>query len=661
MKPLALLLMPLLLVAPMMATAQAAKPHELEDFIRRQQFRQLKISPTGEYLAATVPIGRKTALVILRRADNKVLANLSIPGDRTQVEDFWWVNNERVLLSAAEKIGALEAPQSTGDLYAINFDGSGGGLLVGQSLMVDHTNSHIQTKQEGDVAADLVDDLPADDKNAIISITPFTDDPYTRAERMNVYSGRRVTIAQAPVRNASFVTDHAGNVRFAIGEDIDLSRRLYHRAVDSKEWTLVSDTRADGLAKVPLGFSPDDKIAYLRVEHADGPDSIDAWDPATGQSHEVFRDDDTDPQALYVGDRLVGVEVLDGLPRREFFDPESKYAKLYRKLERAFQGQDIAITSVTADESLALVFVHSDRNPGDFYLFDTNSNKASYLLSRGQWIDPERTAQTRPVQFAARDGKTLHGFLTAPVGAEAKNAPMILYVHGGPFGIHDEWGYDSDVQMLAAHGYAVLQVNFRGSGNHGRAFEEAGRRQWGGAMQDDLTDATRWAIQQGIADPRRICIYGASYGAYASLMGVVKEPTLYRCAAGYVGVYDLPTMHTDGDIKETGSGKNYVAEWIGSPDDIAKVSPNRLADRIKVPVLLAAGGEDERAPIQHTQMMEKALRAAGVPVEAYYYPTEGHGFYKVENERDYYGKLLAFFQKQLGGRAPVVVAGDGKR
>ncbi len=661
MKPLALLLMPLLLVAPMMATAQAAKPHELEDFIRRQQFRQLKISPTGEYLAATVPIGRKTALVILRRADNKVLANLSIPGDRTQVEDFWWVNNERVLLSAAEKIGALEAPQSTGDLYAINFDGSGGGLLVGQSLMVDHTNSHIQTKQEGDVAADLVDDLPADDKNAIISITPFTDDPYTRAERMNVYSGRRVTIAQAPVRNASFVTDHAGNVRFAIGEDIDLSRRLYHRAVDSKEWTLVSDTRADGLAKVPLGFSPDDKIAYLRVEHADGPDSIDAWDPATGQSHEVFRDDDTDPQPLYVGDRLVGVEVLDGLPRREFFDPESKYAKLYRKLERAFQGQDIAITSVTADESLALVFVYSDRNPGDFYLFDTNSNKASYLLSRGQWIDPERTAQTRPVQFAARDGKTLHGFLTAPVGAEAKNAPMILYVHGGPFGIHDEWGYDSDVQMLAAHGYAVLQVNFRGSGNHGRAFEEAGRRQWGGTMQDDLTDATRWAIQQGIADPQRICIYGASYGAYASLMGVAKEPTLYRCAAGYVGVYDLPTMHTDGDIKETGSGKNYVAEWIGSPDDIAKVSPNRLADRIKVPVLLAAGGEDERAPIQHTQMMEKALRAAGVPVEAYYYPTEGHGFYKVENERDYYGKLLAFFQKQLGGRAPVVVAGDGKR
>ena len=217
----ALLLMPLLLVAPAMANAQAAKPHDLEDFIRRQQFRQLKISPTGEYLAATVPVERKTALVILRRADNKVLAKLSIPGDRTQVDDFWWVNNERVLLTAAEKIGALEAPQPTGDLYGINFDGSSGGLLVGQSLVVDRTSSHIQPKQEGDVAADLVDDLPSDDKNAIISITPFTDDPYTRAERMNVYSGRRVTIAQAPVRNAAFVTDHAGNVRFAIGEDIE--------------------------------------------------------------------------------------------------------------------------------------------------------------------------------------------------------------------------------------------------------------------------------------------------------------------------------------------------------------------------------------------------------------------------------------------------------
>ena len=214
--------------------------------------------------------------------------------------------------------------------------------------------------------------------------------------------------------------------------------------------------------------------------------------------------------------------------------------------------------------------------------------------------------------------------------------------------------------MLAAHGYAVLQVNFRGSGNHGYAFHNAGRRQWGGKMQDDITDATKWVIQQGIADSSRICIYGASYGGYASLMGVAKEPDLYRCAAGYVGVYDLPTLHTNDITRDSKLGRNYVLEWIGPKEELAAVSPNRMASRIKVPVFLAAGGEDRQAPIQHTEMMEKALRAANVPVEALYYPTEGHGFYKTENEREYYGKLLTFFQRHLGGRAPVIVASEKK-
>jgi len=662
MKPFALLLTPLLLAAPLLAGAQTKPPapHDLEDFIREARFERIKISPTGDYLAAVIPVGRKTALAILRRADNKPMALMPIPGDRTRVENFWWVNDERIVLSSEEKMGALERPQPTGDLYAIDFNGKQGQLLVGQSLMVAQTGSHVQAKREERVAATLIDDLPNDDKFVIIGVTPFTDDPYTRVQRMNVYTGQRMTIAQAPVRNAGFVTDHAGNVRLALGTDIDLSDRLYHRTAGSNEWTLLNDTRTTGLRKIPLGFSPDDKTVYLLAEHKDGPDSIDAWDPATGESHEVFRDDDVDPQPLYVGGELVGAEFMDGLPRREFLDPQGTYAKLYRKLERAFAGQDVAITSVTKDDGLALVYAGSDRNPGDYYLFDAKSNNASLLLSREDWIDPERTASMKPVDFAARDGKRIHGYLTSPVGGEAKNAPTIVYVHGGPYGIQDVWGYDPEVQMLAAHGYAVLQVNFRGSAGYGRAFGEAGRRQWGLSMQDDVTDATRWAIDQGIADPSRICIYGASYGAYASLMGVAKEPALYRCAAGYVGVYDLPTLHTDGDIRETGSGKNYVAEWIGPKDEVAKVSPNRMADRIKVPVFLVAGGEDERAPIQHTQMMEKALRAAGVPVEAYYYPTEGHGFYKVENERDFYAKLLTFFHKQIGGRAPVV-APTGKK
>ena len=649
-----------LLLSPLLSAAQAAKPYDIEDFIRKQKFEDIKISPTGEYYAASVRVERKTALAILRRSDNKVMASMSIPGDRTHVDDFWWVNADRVLLSTAEKIGALEAPQPTGELYAVNVDGGKGGILVGQSFRGEGPGTRIQPRKVEHVAAFLVDDLPGNDKDVIISVSPFTADPFTRIEKMDVYTGRRMPITQAPVRNAEFFTDNAGKVRFASGEDIDLSKRLYYREPDGNEWKLVSDTGQSGIAQYPLGFSADDKTVYLQIEQEQGPDAIVAWDIAADKKTEVFRDDNTDPTPIYVEGKLYGVRLMDGLPRTHFFDPQSAVAKLYRKLEKAFDGQRVEITSMTADGKTALVLVNGDRNPGDFFIFDSTNNKADRLLGRKEWLDPRQVAEVNPVSFKSRDGLDIHGYLTVPVGGEAKNAPLIVYIHGGPFGIYDAWGFDQDTQILAAHGYAVLQVNFRGSGNHGRAFYLAGKRQWGGKMQDDITDATRWAIQQGIADPKRICLYGASYGGYASLMGVAKEPDLYRCAAGYVGVYDLPTMHADGDIRDRASGRTYLNEWIGPKEDIASVSPTRLASRIKVPVFLAAGGEDERAPIQHTEMMEKALRNAGVPVEAVYYPTEGHGFYKLENEREFYFKLLSFFQKHLGGRAPVVVAAAAK-
>jgi dipeptidyl aminopeptidase/acylaminoacyl peptidase len=207
----------------------------------------------------------------------------------------------------------------------------------------------------------------------------------------------------------------------------------------------------------------------------------------------------------------------------------------------------------------------------------------------------------------------------------------------------------------------VLQLNFRGSGGYGESYKSAGAREWGGQMQDDLTDATRWAVAQGIADKARICLFGGSYGGYASLMGVAKEPDLYRCAVGYVGVYDLPTMFKEGDVPDRASGANYLRDWLGSDQaKLVAASPNRMANRIKVPVFLAAGGEDERAPIVHSQMMEKALRTAGVPVETLYYDTEGHGFYKLEHRKEFYTRLLAFLSRNLGGGVAIAGGGEAK-
>lgn len=643
--------------------AQAAPGVDVAGFVKPDSFEQIKISPDGKYYAATVPAEDNSILVILSRADNKVMGGFGL-GKNTYIADFDWVNAERVVFATARKSGGLDQPYLTGNLYAMNADGSGKDILVGQDVNVMSTGTHIQTKKTEMIAAFLIDDLPDDDKNVLIMARPFSGDTFNRVEKMDVYSGKRVPVARSPVRNADYLADGKGVVRFAWGRDLQNANKLYYRPVAASDWTKTEDWKelnneaASDHVEIPLGFSSDDRYAYLLVEQASGPDAIAAYDTTDGSRKTVLRDAVGDPDRIIRAlekphGAPVGAFIAGGKPHTVFFDEASAEARLYRSLEAAFPGNTVAITSKTSDGALALVEVRSDRNPGSFYLFDTVNKKAGFLLARRDWIDPEQMAEVRPFELKARDGLSLHGFLTIPHGSDGKNLPMVVLPHGGPFFERDEWGFDIDPQLLAAAGYAVLQVNFRGSSGYGRAFTQAGAKQWGGKMQDDITDATHWAIDQGVADPQRICTYGASYGAYAALEGTAKEPALYKCAAGYVGVYDLPLMFSKGDTRELESGRAYLHDWIGEPAQLGAMSPVNQADRIKVPVFLAAGGEDERAPIAHSKRMEQALRAAGVPVETLYYGTEGHGFYTTEHRVQYYTKLLDFLGRNIGAGAAV--------
>lgn len=649
-----------LLAAGLMASATVCAVDVMR-YVKKDQFGSIELSPNGDYYAATVPLEDRTILVIMSRSENKLTARFQTEKNM-HVSGFEWVNPERVVISIAQKYGALDKPLPTGELFAINADGSKSELLIGYRAQNAGLGTRVLKKKEENVWASFVDGLPNDDKHVLVSVEPFSVDPYTRLDRLDVYSGRRVQLARAPVRNGKFFTDNAGELRFAWGGGSDNVAKLYYRTGEGSEWKLVADELVTGNREWPIGFSADNRVAYLLVEHASGPHSVVTFDVETQARKEILRDDNSDPaEFIYRHNTRIplGVSFMDGKRRLAFFDETLPEARLYRSLEAAFQGDAVDITSQTTDGRLALVQVWSDRSPGDFFLFDTVAKKADHLISRRNWFDPAQMASVRPVELKARDGLTLHGYLTVPHGSDGKNLPTVILPHGGPFEVQDIWGFDGEAQMLAEAGYAVLKINFRGSGGYGRAFHEAGAKQWGRAMQDDLTDATHWMVNQGIADRNRICIYGASYGAYAALMGVAKEPDLYRCAVGYVGVYDLPTMHTDGDIQETEGGKTYLREWVGERAELGAVSPTRMANRIKVPVFLAAGGEDERTPIQHSEMMEKALRQAGVPVETLYYRTEGHGFYREASNVEYNAKLLDFLARSLGGKSATSGAASG--
>lgn len=650
------------LIAMGLAAGQATAV-DLDRYLKRDDFADIKISPDGAYFAATVPMEDRTALAILRRSDSKVVGSF-VPPAKNHADTFHWVNNNRVLIGLAEKIGALDEPRLTGELFAINADGGRGELLVGYRVEGNGPGTRIQPKKVEAVAAFLVDDLPQDERNVLVSIWPFSTDPFTKVDRLDVQSGRRQTMALSPVRRAEFVSDNNGQVRFAHGAGTDNVNKLYYRQGSGDNWMLVNDEVVNGRIEKAIGFSADGTLAYLTSEQDSGPDAIVSWDPATGKRALVLRDPKVDPVRIIrrPGTAVpVGALYLGDTPRTRFFDEASADARLYRSLEAAFGGDAVFVTSSTRDGKQLLIEAWSGQNPGDFYVFNTETKKADHLISRSSWVGADKAAKVLPVALKARDGLDLAGFLTVPAGKAGTRLPMVVMPHGGPFGIFDDGSYATETQLLAAAGYAVLQVNFRGSGNYGRAFQSAGARQWGGTMQSDLADATRWAIAAGHADPARICIYGASYGAYAALMGAATDPSLYKCAAGYVGVYDLPMMFTAGDIQRSGSGETYLKEWLGDPKTLAAVSPVNLAAQIKVPVFLAAGGEDERAPIRHTKRMEEALKKAGVPVESLYYATEGHGFYTDPHRREYYTRLLAFLARSLGGETASAAPQPAKR
>lgn len=651
-------LIPLALAAGIaMSSAKAANPVPIEPFVEHDPITDIELSPSGEYLAFTRRNKDRVALIVVSLASGSQVGGIH-HGKDTMITSLLWANDERITYSVAKQEGALSRPQGRGEVYAMNADGSHAEVLVSQ---LGAQVSRAGKRQAGLVFAQVVDRFEQSPKEVLIQTSPYryndaggrSSVPESKLERLNVLDGHRRVVATAPVGQADFYTDSRDEVRFADGSDINNRTRLYHRADAGSEWQLVNDQTKTNLTMTPLGFAPGDKIAYLLSERAGKPDAIYSYDTATGKQELVAEDDNSDPWAILYSpfdESPFGVVYMDGLPRVQYFDIANPATKLHRSLQASFAGQVVTLGRATDDGGKGLIFVNGDRNPGDTYLFDYKAKRADFLMASNAGIDPDQMAERKPISLKARDGMPLHGYLTLPKGSDGKNLPVVINPHGGPIGIADDWLFDSDAQLLASRGYAVLQVNFRGSGNHGRDFIAAGFRQWGRAMQDDVTDATRWAIAQGIADPARICIYGGSYGAYAALMGAVREPGLYRCAAGNVGVYDLEMMYKE-DARNHDSYREYMDRTMGT-ENLAAVSPNLLADKITIPVLLTAGDSDLTAPPGHTRKMRDALEKLGKPVETKIYFGEGHGFYEPENRMDFYTRLLAFLDRNIGPKAP---------
>jgi dipeptidyl aminopeptidase/acylaminoacyl peptidase len=330
-------------------------------------------------------------------------------------------------------------------------------------------------------------------------------------------------------------------------------------------------------------------------------------------------------------------------------------------MEKAFPDKIVSPSSITEDEMKMVVTVWDSRHPAAYYLYNREAKTMEELAIAYDWLDPNSLGEMQPVAIEARDGLILPGFLTLPPGSDGTNLPLVINPHGGPRA-RDSWGFNPEVQLMANRGYAVLQVNFRGSTGYGQAFDRAGWGKWGAEMQNDITDAVLWAIEQDIADPERVCIYGGSYGGYAAMAGLTFTPELYKCGINYVGVTDInllfETMPASWKL-----ARAEMKRTIGDPDDeedarlMAARSPINHVDKIRVPLLMGYGAQDPRVVLDHALKLEKELKRFEVDYELIIEEQEGHGFRKFENQVEWYTKLIDFLDENLKANAVPATGG----
>lgn len=639
--------------------ATASEPERIDTraFVASSQVKNVKIAPDGEHVALTYEDGSQVKLAVIHLDSRKPTSQFAF-GENMHVLNFWWGSNARVVMAVGEVTGNLDNYGRATEYYAANADGSR------RYQIFDAQNSAYQ----------VLHPLPEDDRHILIARYHWADQGVPKGNLLDLFSGELRFVGDQPVDDdmVALIADNDGQLRGAaalkMGDTLD-ERELRLYVKHDQEWqTLDIDASRPSPAVSFLGFSADNRQVFFRSNH-DMPSGdrqgVFRYDLDTKQVELLYRHPDVDVAGLLRGPSgaVVGATARFGPMTYTFFEDKLEQAptdiSVLRSLIASFPDADVTIPSTSSDGSKAIVYVRGDRNPGEFYVLEVEAMQLGLLAAALPDLPTEILAPMKPVRINARDGMELHGYLTTPNNVD-KDLPLIVNVHGGPFGVADQWGFNAEAQLFAHHGFATLQVNFRGSGGRGEDFVRAGWREWGGKMQDDVTDATRWAIEQGIADPDRICIYGGSYGGYAALMGVIREPDLYQCAVGYVGVYDLPWFRSgDGndasrhrDRESRASFERFMSTAVG--DDMERLrrnSPVHNVDQIQADLLLVHGGNDVRVVIGHFERLRQALDEIGKDYEWMVKEEEGHGFYDVGNRVDFYDRMLAFFKRHIDPRA----------
>ncbi len=604
---------------------------ELEEFFKNPEKAYFKISPNGQYISYTAPYESRMNIFIQEIGQDSI-NQITFETDR-DIAGYIWANDNRVLYVKDE--GGNEDYK----LFGVDIDGE---------------NLKCLTCFPG-VRTTLIDDLEDNPSEVLIGLNKRSAqvfDPY----RLNIETGEMVMLAENPGNIVGWITDHDGNLRAAYAITDGVNQTLLFRDNEEEDFREVLTTSWRDKFNLHF-FTFDNEKLYVSSNLGRDKEEIVIFDPNTGEEVEsLYKNEEVDVNGLHYSRKrkvLLAASYTTDKRQYHFFDEAAR--QRHEFLQQELPGYEIGISATDTAEKKFIVRTFSDRSRGAYYIYNSETKELNKIADISPWLNEDHLAEMKPISYQSRDGLTIHGYLSLPVGYEAKNLPVVINPHGGPWH-RDTWRFNPEVQFLANRGFAVLQMNFRGSTGYGKEFWLKSVKQWGRTMQDDITDGVNWLIDQGIADPERIAIYGGSYGGYATLAGLTFTPDVYACGVDYVGVSNMFTfMNTIPPYWEP--LRELFYELVGDPEAdsllLAEVSPVFHADKITAPLFIAQGANDPRVNKAESDQMVEALKARGIEVEYMVKDNEGHGFHNEENRFDFYRAMEKFLAHHIGDSVTV--------
>jgi dipeptidyl aminopeptidase/acylaminoacyl peptidase len=628
-----------------------------ENFIERfsslPSYTNVRISPDGKMISVLTKMPDDKKGLSIFDAENLSLINTITLTKEEEIAGYYWVNNERLLI----QIGYYNSwgRGSRGEYFAINFDSTKSAYVFGLRARTSGARSKVVDKFSYGYVENILED---DDRHVLLSVNVFgkqNNGGFAEAIRLNVYNGQQKRLGKSPLAGGQFISDSSGTPRFAVGSDIENNTVTMYRASKKDEWQVLSKTPFGNGEIYPVNIAKDDSTIHIVDSTETSTFQIKEIDTKTGESKVVFHHPEYDAYPQILDDKVLGATINPGYVRAYWFENNDPLQNAVMQAAQAFNGnievfdkKEIGLIDLSKNRDKLIISVGDSASSTKYYLFDLEKNQVKYLLTMWPEIDDQGLEHEVPFNFINSDGVKIYGYFTpAKNQQEDQSAPMIVIPHGGPHA-RDSWGFDPDTHIFSQAGYAVLKVNFRGSTGYGKEFIKMGFGEWGGNTQKDIIEATEWAINQGLADPEQIGIYGGSFGGYSAAMAPMLRPDLYKSAVAYIGVFDLEMLYDEGDIKTIKWGGKYLDKTLGQdPKKIKAMSPVNQASKLEAPIIIVSGKEDQRAPIEHAYALADALSEAGKEHELIIVEKEGHGFRKPENRLMLYKKMLEHFNRTV--------------